>query len=263
MSTMNGYPLGAPCWVELATTDVAAARAFWRALMAWTLVDVAQPDGGTYTRFQLDGRDVGGCHRMDAAQRAHGTAPHWNVHFAVEDIDARCAIAEAEGGRVLAGPFEVGTLGRAAVLIDPEGAGFRLWQPRSHPGAGAVHEDRAVGWIELASHDTAIAAAFYSRLLGWTLRERPHPVAGTYRTWAVNRYDWGGMLPIGANPGNTAAHWAVYWRVGDCTVAAARVAELGGKILSGPVDTPGMGRIVSMQDPTGVRCHLIRFGGAA
>ena len=70
MSTMNGYPLGAPCWVELATTDVAAARAFWRALMAWTLVDVAQPDGGTYTRFQLDGRDVGGCHRMDAAQRA-------------------------------------------------------------------------------------------------------------------------------------------------------------------------------------------------
>lgn len=263
MSTMNGYPLGAPCWVELATTDAAAARRFWSALMDWTPHDSVQPDGGAYTRFQLDGRDVGACCGLNAAQRAQGTAPHWNVYFAVEDVDARCAIADAEGGRVLAGPYDVGTLGRAAVLIDPEGAGFRLWQPRSHPGAGAVHEDRAVGWIELASHDTALAAGFYARLLGWTLRERPHPVAGSYRTWSVNRYDWGGMLPMDAARGDTPAHWAVYWRVGDCTAAAARVNELGGKVLGGPFDTPGIGRIVSIQDPTGARCHLIRFGSGA
>jgi len=263
MSTMNGYPLGAPCWVELSSTDAPIAREFWSALMDWTAVDSALPDGAMYTRFQLDGRDVGACAGMNATQRAQGTASHWNLYFAVEDVDARCVVANAEGGRVLAGPFEVADLGRMAVLSDPEGAEFRLWQPRGRPGAGAVHEDRAVGWIDLASHDVARAAAFYGRLLGWTIRETSHPAEGHYRIWAVNRYDWGGLLSMDARSGNAAPHWSVYWRVNDCTAAAARVTELGGKVLRGPFDTEGVGRIVVMQDPTGARCCLIRFGTGA
>ena len=262
MTTMTGYALGAPCWLELASSDATAARAFWTALMQWTAVDTTLPDGGVYTRFQLEGRDVAACGGLGAAERERGVPSHWNLYFAVEDVDARCALAAAAGARVLAGPFDVMDQGRMAVLSDPEGAAFRLWQPRAHPGAGAVHEERAAGWVELATRDAARAAACYGRLLGWSVREQPQHVAGAYRIWSVDRYDWGGLLPMDAQWGDARAHWSVYWRVGDCTAAAARVAELGGKVVTAPFDAAGVGRIAAIEDPSGARCYLVRFGGA-
>lgn len=259
---MTGYPLGAPCWLELAASDPAAACRFWTGLMDWTPIDAGADGGVAYTRLQLDGRDVGAVCGLQPAQREHGVPSHWNVYFAVEDVDARSAMARAAGGRVLAEPFDVGLLGRMAVVADPEGASFCLWQPRAHPGAGAVHEERAMGWVELATRDPAKAAAFYARLLGWTLREQGQHPAGAYRIWSVNRYDWGGLLPMDARSGERPARWSVYWRVGDCTAAAARVTELGGRVLTAPHDAPGMGRVAVIEDPAGARCSLVRFGSA-
>ena len=56
--------------------------------------------------------------------------PAWVSYVAVEDADAAAARVRQLGGTVCAEPWEVGEAGRMAVVIDPAGAAFALWQPR-------------------------------------------------------------------------------------------------------------------------------------
>jgi predicted enzyme related to lactoylglutathione lyase len=98
---------GALCWNELVTTDVERSRAFYEALLG-----AGRPNGGM---------------RVDA-DREQGAAPMWLPYFMVEDADAAARAAERAGGRVLATTTE-STIGRYAVLADPQGAQFAVLEP--------------------------------------------------------------------------------------------------------------------------------------
>ena len=259
MTTISGYSAGAPCWYELATSDQDAAKAFYSALFGWVVRDVPIAPGGHYTIFQLDGRDVGACYTMVDDQKAAGTPPHWAVYFAVASADEAAARAKSFGGKVVAAPMDVMDVGRMAVIADPEGAIFCLWQPKSHAGAGAVHENNAIGWVELAARDSRQAAHYYAQLFGWKVREKSHPVAGHYQMFSVDGYDWGGMLPMTSEWGETPPHWHLYFRVADCDATAERLKGLGGKVVAGPFDGPDVGRIAVVTDPQGATFYLITF----
>ena len=56
--------------------------------------------------------------------------PHWQPYVAVEDVDATTAKAKELGGSVLAEPMDVPTVGRIAVLRDPQGATFGIIKPQ-------------------------------------------------------------------------------------------------------------------------------------
>ena len=65
-------------------------------------------------------------------------------------------------------PFDVMEAGRMAVIQDPTGAVFMLWQPNKHPGAGLVNEPVSLCWNELLTRDPDAATTFYTSMFGWT-----------------------------------------------------------------------------------------------
>ncbi len=56
-----------------------------------------------------------------------------------------------------------------AVIQDPQGAYFMVWQPHDHNGAALVNAPGALVWNELASPDLDASTAFYSGLFGWVV----------------------------------------------------------------------------------------------
>jgi len=118
---------GAFCWVDLAATDAAAARSFYRGVFGWAAHEHAA-NGGTFTRWQLDGRDIGSMYPLSAAQREHQVPSHWTAYVRVNDIDTAAQRVVACGGRVLVQPFLVTGVARIALVLDAVGAQLGLWQ---------------------------------------------------------------------------------------------------------------------------------------
>ncbi|MFD4294034.1 VOC family protein [Rhodococcus sp. NPDC058532] len=235
--------LGAPCWAELGTTDVAAAGAFYGALFGWTAEQNPNPEAGGYTMQLLGGDPVAATSPL----QQQGQPVGWTVSIAVEGADATVAAATAAGATVLAGPMDVFDLGRFAVLADPTGAVISLWQPRRFAGAARLNETGALCWIELRTRDTAAAQQFYTEVFGWTVN-----AGGGYTQFGVDGADFGGMMAMGADfPEAVPPHWALYFGVDDVDASAARATELGGAVHVPGTDIPGTGRFAILTDPQG------------
>ena len=138
MPERDGYIAGVPCWVDTSQPDPDAAAAFYRDLFGWEFED-AMPAGseGRYLIARLRGGDVAA-----VSSQPEGAPPQatWNTYIWVDDADEAAAKAREAGGSVLSEPFEVMDAGRMAVLADPEGAAFSVWQARAHRGARIVNE---------------------------------------------------------------------------------------------------------------------------
>lgn len=169
MPHIDKHAPGTFCWVELGTTDQDAAKRFYSSLFGWSAVDYPMGENGTYTIFRLDGRDAAAAYTMQAGEANHGVPPHWNLYVAVENVDASAARAAELGAQLPAGVFEVHTNGRMAVVLDPTGASFCLWQPKMTPGLGIMGENNTYVWADLSTGDRAAAKQFYEGLFGWTM----------------------------------------------------------------------------------------------
>ncbi len=93
---------GTFCWVELGTSDGAAAKKFYTSLFGWTWTDFPG-EAGPYTILQKDRKDAAALYQMGAQQQ--GVPPHWNSYIAVESADDATAHAKELGANVLMGPF--------------------------------------------------------------------------------------------------------------------------------------------------------------
>jgi len=93
--------------------------------------------------------------------------PAWTTYVRVEDADAATRRATAAGARVLVEPFDVGPPGRLAVIEDPVGAAFAVWQAGAREGAGLVNETGAWAMSTLLTTESERAHAFYGELFGW------------------------------------------------------------------------------------------------
>jgi len=145
MGTARSYEPGTPSWVDLGTPDIDGAAAFYGGLFGWQAEDASPgEDAGGYRYFRLGGADIGGLGPQQ------GPATTWAGYVAVEDVDAAVARVKDLGGTVLAGPIDVFTQGRMAVVADDQGAPISLWQAGDNHGAdlkgepGLVLLDRAV-----------------------------------------------------------------------------------------------------------------------
>ncbi|MFF0817019.1 VOC family protein [Rhodococcus sp. NPDC003318] len=235
--------LGTPCWAELGTTDIAAAGAFYGALLGWTPEKDPHPDAGGYTQMLLGDDPVAAVSPL----YQEGQPVAWTVSIAVADADATVEKATAAGGSVIAEPMEVFDLGRFAVLADPAGAVFTLWQARTFSGASRLNETGTLCWIELRTRDTAAAQAFYTEVFGWTVTP-----GESYTQFGVEGQDFGGMMAMGPDfPDGIPPHWALYFGVDDVDAAAAKTSELGGAVHVPGTDLPGTGRFALLTDPQG------------
>ncbi|MGD0452496.1 MAG: VOC family protein [Solirubrobacteraceae bacterium] len=246
MGQRSAYTPGTFCWSELATSDQGAAKAFYGALLGWEADDRPAGEGVYYSMQLIDGKLVAAIAAQPQQQRDAGVPPLWNSYVSVLDADAVAECAKELGAAVHAPPFDVMTVGRMAVIQDPQGAYFMLWQAREHIGAELVNAPGALVWNELQSPDLDASAAFYGDLFGWKIEESAG-MADAYLTIKNGDANNGGMREL-TPPAPPS--WLTYFGVEDVDDALAKVDELGGSKLAGPIDIQ-IAKIAVVADPQG------------
>lgn len=258
MQETPNYAPGTFCWVELGTTDSESAKKFYTELFGWTFENKPAGPGMIYTMLFLDGKDTGALYELDEAKRKQGIPPHWMSYAAVASADESAKKAKELGATIIVDPFDVMTVGRMAVVQDPTGAVFSLWEGRDHKGAGVVNVPNSFCWNELMTTDTAKEGDFYTGLFGWTKNAQNFgPLE--YTMFANNDRPAGGMLQITPEMGPIPPNWLVYFAVADCDAATQKATTLGGKVMKAPDDIPGVGRFSIMFDPQGATFALIKL----
>jgi predicted enzyme related to lactoylglutathione lyase len=250
VAEFTSHAPGTFSWPELATTDQKAGVAFYKALFGWDVKE--QPIGPTevYSMFQVRGKPVGAASTQQPQERQLGVPPHWNSYVTVANVDESAKKAESLGAKVFMPPFDVMDAGRMAVLQDPTGAVFEIWQANRSIGAEILNEPGALCWTELTTTDTKAAEKFYTGLFGWTPK---HSAAGApmeYTEFSVNGQPSIGMMAKPAEmPAHIPSYWMPYFQVANCDASSAKVKELGGSIMVGPQDIPNTGRFAIASDP--------------
>ncbi|RII11822.1 27 kDa antigen Cfp30B [Streptomyces sp. YIM 130001] len=248
----EGFPEGAPCWLDAQLPDVEAGKRFYGALFGWTFDEGAGPEYGRYAEAYSDGKRVAAL-----APKRDGRMPTvWNVYLATPDARAVAARIREAGGQLVTEPTTVGSYGTLALAADPEGAVFGLWQADEHPGFGKQQEPDSFCWTEVYARDKGLVDPFYEGVFGYGGFEVPD--AGVpFRTWSPAGAEAGPETAVagrsavtGEFPTEMPAHFLVYFRVADCDRAAATAQRLGGRIRAEPFDTP-FGRMAALVDDQG------------
>jgi predicted enzyme related to lactoylglutathione lyase len=259
----RSYPSGVPCWVDTQQPDVAAAMDFYGGLFGWEFEDGAPPGtAGRYVIARLDGQEAG-------AIAGPGTGvPAWHTYVAVDDADAAARHLLSVGATLKSAPADAGSGGIQAVLADPEGAEFRIWQARERLGAQAVNLPGGWNFSDLHTANMDAAAAFYAKAFDWqfdtldfgTMIRRPgygdHLEATVDPNIRVRQS--GDAVPRGfedavawlvpAAPGERPL-WHVTFTVADRDRTARDVERLGGRVLR--QDDTEWTRTVLIRDPGG------------
>ena len=244
-------PVGAPCWVDLFTSDPERSRAFYGELFGWT--SEANPEFGGYITFSHDGIPVAGGMGNDAAS---GAADAWSLYLASADAAATVAAAVDRGSNVTVPPMPVGELGTMAVVTDPGGASIGIWQPGLHKGFGIYAESNAPAWFELHSNAYDASVQFYRDVFGWDAQVMSDVPQFRYTTLGEGEGRLAGIMDASAFLAGQPSHWAVYFGVDDTDKALAQIGALGGRTVQPAEDTP-YGRLAEATDPTGTRFKLV------
>ena len=265
------YPEGVPSWIDTEQPEVDAAADFYGGLFGWTFEDAMPPEApGRYLIARLDGVDVGGL------AGSGGQAAAWNTYVAVDDADAAARRLASAGATVKSAPADAGEGGRAAVLADPEGAEFRLWQARRRLGTQVANLPGAWNFSDLHTFDIDAARAFYTGAFGWEIEDLGYG-------WLVRRPGYGDHLEATVDPGirarqaevavpsgfedavawfeaaapNERPHWHVTFTVADRDQSAADAERLGASVL-GRSDEP-WSRTALIRDPQGAEFTVSQF----
>ncbi len=278
MPERDGYIPGVPCWVDTSQPDPEAAVDFYGGLFGWEFEDVMPPGSeGKYFIARLNGGDVAA---VGSIPEAAPPVAMWNTYVWVESADDTAAKVRDAGGGVVMEPFDVMDAGRMAVLTDPEGAAFCIWQAKEHKGARIVNDPGSLNFNGLATRDVEGAKAFYGSVFGWTTL----PLGGGIEMWTLPGYgDYlerdnpdlrkqmaevdapkgfedavASINPIPDDQPDTPAHWNVTFAVDDADAIAARATELGGKVIVPPFDAPWV-RTTIIGDPQGATFIASKF----
>ena len=292
MPIRTSYKHGTPSWTDLATSDMEAAKEFYGKLFGWTAETSPEPEAMGYTVFMKGEHAVAGC------ASTWGEMPTcWSTYVTVENVDEAVAAAREAGGEIFMEGCDVLEAGRMAVIKDPTGAYFSIWQAKEHIGAEVVNEHGALCWSELITRDTEKAKEFYGKIFGWGALQVSDPNVNTpydYRGWTTadgsessdivefsdTWFSWrwfllgswwttagssessdivGGMIRMDEKwPDEVPPHWMTYFAVDDCDAAAAKVTELKGTVLLSPIDIPP-GRFAVVEDPQGAAFTIIHI----
>jgi predicted enzyme related to lactoylglutathione lyase len=246
MGPRTTYAPGTFSWVDLATTDAAAARSFYTALFGWETEDTDAGDGSVYTICQIGGDAV--CALYEMSNEARGAAPpRWTSYVTVERVDDTVARARELGGALSSDAFDVLDAGRMAIVEDPLGAAVAVWQPRARIGAERVNDVGCLCMNELATSDVDAARSFYEPLFGWTTERIDTGPDGPVMLALHNRGKLNGTL---SEDRNGPPQWRPYFTVESTEAACAKARDLGAQPLLEPIAIPD-GSIAIALDPQG------------
>jgi predicted enzyme related to lactoylglutathione lyase len=263
MPHIDKHAPGDFCWIELATTDQAAAKIFYASLFGWAVEDSPMGPNDFYSMFSLEGRNTGAAYTLRKEQREQGVPPHWMLYIAVESADAAAAKAAELGGKVLAPAFDVMDVGRMAVMQDPTGATFCVWQAKSHFGTGIAGVDGTLCWADLSTPDRERAGKFYSKLFGWEIGKEEEDPAHSYWHLKNGENFIGGIPPESYNKPGVPPHWLAYILTLNCDASADKAKQLGATLFVPPMSMEGVGRFAVVADPQGATFAIFQAANRA
>lgn len=253
MAEITQHRDGAFSWTDLMSTDTAAAKTFLSALFGWKMVDTPMGDDMVYTMCQLDGKNVAALHNMPA-QMPEGTPSSWQVYVNTDDVDARYAAAVSAGASTMMPPSQIMENGRCAMLKDPTGAIFGLWEAQNHIGAQLHNIPGTIAWNELLTTNPAMATDFYQKAIGWGTIDNEMPNGTTYTMLTImdngEPAAIGGMMQMPEEIKGVPSHWGVYFNVFDVAESTAKAEELGANVLMPPTDMPNVGTMSLIHTPS-------------
>jgi uncharacterized protein len=245
--TRDSAPIGAPCWVDLMTSDTDKAQTFYGQLFGWTAESAGEEFGG-YITFSKNGVPVAGCMKSDGQS---GMPDVWSVYLATEDAKATVDDATTHGGQVIVPAMDVGDLGTMAVVTDSGQAAIGAWQPGTHKGFGIHAETGAPSWFELHTRDYDKAVQFYTDVFKWDAHVMSDTPDFRYTTLGEGDDALAGIMDSSNFlPEGVPAHWQIYFGVDDADAALKKIVELGGKVVQPAENTP-YGRLAQAADTTG------------
>ncbi len=244
------WPVGTPCWADLAVPDIEAAKSFYAAVLGWEF-DERGPEYGGYVNCHRGGGTAAGL----SPQYQPGTPVAWTMYFATDDAGATATRITDAGGTVAFGPLEVMDMGTMALAGDPGGATFGIWQSGSHTGFGLYREPGALVWEELAPGEggARLASEFYRTV--FDLR-----ISGSDGGYQFKPAGWTESETVGSigdpSAEDAGPHWQLWFIVEDVDAAAAAAAHHGGKVVGVPHQSP-QGRQARLLDPAGAELWVI------
>ncbi len=254
MAEMTKHPHGTFCWVDLSTTDMDAAAAWYGALLGWDAAPQDTQGGPPYTNYRLRGLDVAGMGRLSDELRAAGVPAMWNAYICVDDVEAITTAVTEHGGKVVMPAMQILEAGTMAIFADPQGAAFCVWKPQQHIGVQLHDEAGALSWCEVVTRDVEGAKAFYEKVFGWTFETSD--VGGTpYTLIHADGEEVGGITPMDDAFGGVPPHLMVYFNVDDLGATIATVEETGGSVHVPPTTIP-VGTFAVVADPQGATFTL-------
>jgi uncharacterized protein len=278
MPERDRYMPGVPCWIDTSQPDPDGAVDFYGGLFGWELESVMPPGApGKYFLARLRGRDVAAVSSLP-----EGAPPiaMWDTYVAVASADETASKVREAGGVVVKEPFDVMDAGRMAVLTDPDGAVFCVWQAGRHIGARIVNEPGSVNFNDLHTRDLERAKTFYGAVFGWETLE----LGGGFQAWTLPGYgdflelddpdlrarlaELGGptgfedvvasLSRIADDQPDVPPHWGVTFAIDDTDATARKAEELGGTVVVPPFDAPWV-RMTVIADPWGATFVASKF----
>ena len=248
---------GMPNWADCATTDLAAAEAFYAAVFGWTADRVTGSNGEAYSIQRLGGKMVAGLYELNQQMRGMGVPPHWGTYVEVDDVGPTLERVVEQGGTLVDGPFEEPGVGKIAVIQDPVGAYLNLWHSEPPHGGELFNTPGAMIWNELNTKDPGKAAEFYKKVLGVEVQVMTEPMP--YTVLMIGDRPVTGIFLAMPEMGDVPPSWDVYFASDDVDADVDKVIKAGGKTLRDPFDIPGVGRMAVLQDPLGAVFEVIKM----
>ena len=250
------YHPGMIVWADLVTPDVQKAKTFYGHLFGWEFQGEEGKDA-PFTLITQGGVPIGGIvysGKMDPTR----TEARWLSYISVGDVDAGAEAARLAGGKVFVEPFDLPQRGRLAVILDPQGVPVGLLKA-SHgdPPYERVTPFRWM-WHELWTSDTASAASFYAKIVGYTKATASLSLQqGSYTVFMSDGRAQAGMGQLPRK--DMEALWLPYINVEDPQGIAAKVLTLGGAVVIAPDSARRQGTVAIIADPTGAMLAIQKW----
>jgi predicted enzyme related to lactoylglutathione lyase len=239
-------------WYELLTSDPKGAIAFYTEVIGWK---TQQWDKGDYTMLVSEQGPVGGVMLLPEQAKKMGASPYWQANIQVANVDDTIAKVKQLGGSVIH-VETVPTVGRLAVIADPQGAVIAVFAPDSPMPVHDLAKQGEFQWHELYTTDAEAGFQFYSQIAGWEqLGEFDMGPMGKYLLWGRGGKQLGGMMK--RPDAMKVSAWMFYVTAPDLDGTLARATAKGAKVMNGPMEVPGGQRIVQLLDPQGAAFALV------
>lgn len=244
----TAQPAGTPTWIDLGIPDLDRAMSFYGALFGWEF-EVGPEETGRYTQCLLRGKPVAA---IMPNPDPDATDFWWNLYFATDDCDATAARAANAGGHIVAEPMDVMDQGRMAIIRDPAGTQFGLWQAGAHIGCQIVNEPNALLRNDLVTPKPKTARTFYTSVFDYTLDNNPDmPDADFTFLRLLDGHEIGGIV---GEPNADRSRWTTLFQVEDTDAAVRRAVDAGGSTTE-PFDMI-YGRLATVTDPFGAEFQV-------